>query len=73
MKYDEKISLFEDILNEASESYADSFKSDIYLFFNDFACNSNYVNLMYGHGLPGYELLYDNGYVRVYNITGDNL
>lgn len=43
------------------------------LFFNDFACNSNYVNLMYGPGLPGYELLYDNGYVRVYEITGDSL
>ena len=40
------------------------------LFFNDFACNSNYVNLMYGLGLTGYELVYDNSYVRVYQIVG---
>jgi len=38
------------------------------LFLNDQACDSNYVKLMYGEGLPGYELLYRNDFVVIYKI-----
>ncbi|MBD3312056.1 hypothetical protein GF352_01215 [archaeon] len=40
-----------------------------YLFFNDKACNSNYVQLMYGKGLAGYELLYRNNFVVIYEVV----
>ncbi|MFA5406149.1 MAG: STT3 domain-containing protein [Candidatus Nanoarchaeia archaeon] len=38
------------------------------LFLNDYACNTNYAQLMFGLGLPGFELLYQNDYVVVYRI-----
>jgi hypothetical protein len=38
------------------------------LFLDDYACNSNYANLMYGLGLEGFNELYRNDYVVIYEI-----
>ncbi len=35
---------------------------------NDEACNTNYVNLMYGAGLSGYQLIYRNPFVAIYKV-----
>ncbi len=37
-------------------------------FLNDKACNTNYVNLMYGLGVNGYQLIYRNPFVAIYKV-----